>query len=182
MNQITAFWDQISPRERILLGCLVLAAFLFVNAWLLLQFNKRRVDLLSQIEDRQNILRESEDRLAEKPMLESRNQWLTTQKRPLDNPDRAAQELLDRLTQLADSTKVLPSNPPVIKPSSSHPSHRAVSVELDTNSSWPDLVRFLYEVQNPSEAIAFDSLELSTDPKDKTKVRGKFTVSRYFSP
>jgi len=55
-------------------------------------------------------------------------------------------------------------------------------VMVDTHSSWPDLIGFLYAVQKPDQFIVCESANLQVDPADQTKMLGHFKIARWYAP
>ena len=62
------------------------------------------------------------------------------------------------------------------------PTYTAVSVTLDTKSTWKALIQFLHGLQGPDQFIVLDSAELKVDTTDQTQMRGKFRISKWFAP
>lgn len=174
-------FPRISKRERVLLMVLGTTAFVIGNGWLVTKFVNQRSAILSQIQSRQADLELAREQSADLESWREKVVWLRTQQRKLENPDRASQQLYERVTETAKKHNVLPTQPPSVKPLGSTDQYQFVSVTLETNSSWPDLVHFLYDLQDPQQAVVYDVLDLTSDPGDKTKVRGKFTISQYYA-
>jgi hypothetical protein len=174
-------FSQVSSRERLLLVVFGGIAFVLGNFWLAQKFLYQRSLVLSQMEASRGSLELSREQALGLEEWQEKVAWLRTQQRKLENPDQASQQLYERITEAAKKRNVLPTQPPTPKPLATTDQCQFVSFDLETNSSWPDLVHFLYDLQDPKDAVVYEKVELTTDPADKTKVRGKFTIAQYYA-
>src|ERR1041384_3121524 len=71
---------------------------------------------------------------------------------------------------------------PAIGAGETTPTHQTVFASVETSSHWPDLVHFLYDVQQPDAFMVFETVNLVVDNNDATMMRGKFKIARWFAP
>src|SRR5438034_4057745 len=100
-----------------------------------------------------------------------REEWIGKHQPVLNKPAEAS-NLLDQLKQVAGKYNVLVENP-AIGAGENTPTHQTVFASIETSSHWPDLVHFLYDVQQPDAFVVFDSVNLSVDTNDASMMRGK---------
>jgi len=58
----------------------------------------------------------------------------------------------------------------------------AISVELQTKSTWPALITFLEHLQGPEQFIVVESANLRVDTSDPTMMRGNFKIAKWYAP
>ncbi|HMJ07233.1 MAG TPA: hypothetical protein VK474_13320 [Chthoniobacterales bacterium] len=170
----------MNPRERVLsmiiAGTLFLLLNLFIWSSLLGTLNRTRADLTERKAQR----KEQSVFLKERAMWEKRDEWLKKFQPALKSPEEAS-SLLDQVKQIAAKHKILLENPQ-IGSGDSTPTYQAVFASVETKSSWPPLVQFLYDVQKPESFVVFESVNLAIDSSDPTSMRGKFKIARWFAP
>lgn len=157
------------------------AAFLFLNALLINQFIKQQRALSTEIATVKEQIKLADFQIAERPQWEAKGAWLAEHQRELKNEGRANEALLNRIESVGRAQQVIPQKPK-LQPKRTFDRHQAVSVGVDISSEWPDLVKFMYYLQEPEDAVVFERMILSTDPQDSDKVKGSFTISQYYAP
>jgi len=89
--------------------------------------------------------------------------------------------LLEQIKQIAGKYNT-PIENPAIAQGETTANHQAVSASIETSSHWPELVHFLYDVQQPDAFVVFESVNLAIDTNDPSMMRGKFKIARWFAP
>jgi len=112
--------------------------------------------------------------------ITARDQWVQKTQPTLKGAEEAS-TLLDQLKQIAGKYNILIENP-AIGSGETTPNHQAVFASIETGSHWPELVHFLYDVQQPDAFVVFESVNLVIDSNDATMMRGKFKIARWFAP
>jgi hypothetical protein len=180
MERLTAAYLRMNQRERMM--TLVIAAILFlltnIFVWRMVLGgigNSRR-----ELAIRKSTRAEQVVYMKEKDLWAKREQWLEKTQPPMNGAEEAS-NLLDLLKQVAGKYNVLISNP-AIGSGETTPTHQTVFASIETSSHWPDLIHFLYDVQQPDAFIVFESVNLMVDPDDSTTMTGKFKIARWFAP
>jgi len=180
MAKLTAAYQRMSQRERIMTlavaGVLFLLINIFVWRWLLGTISGSRNELSARKATRS----EQTVYLRERELWAKRDQWLQKTQPTLKGAEEAS-TLLDQLKQIAGKYNIVIENP-VIGTGETTPNHQAVFASIETSSHWPELVHFLSEVQQPDAFIVFESVNLAVDGNDATMMRGKFKIARWFAP
>lgn len=180
IEKIRAAYQRMSQREQRM--TLVIAAILFVLinlfVWrsLLGAISNSRRNLAA----RRSARAEQVVYMREREMWEKRDQWIQ-KSQPLLKGAEEASTLLDQLKQVAGKYDILIENP-AIGSGETTPNHQAVFASIETSSHWPELVHFLYDVQQPDAFVVFESVNLAIDNNDPTMMRGKFKIARWFAP
>ena len=174
------WYARMNHRERVLSSIVGGVVFLLINvflwSWLLGAISRGQADLA----DRKSQRQQQSVFLRERDLWTKREQWLQ-QDQPLFKGAGEASTLLEQqLRPVADKNNVLIENPQ-IGSGESTPTHQSVWASMETKSSWEQLIRFLYDVQQPEAFIVFENVNLVIDPNDATKMRGKFKVARWFA-
>jgi hypothetical protein len=118
--------------------------------------------------------------MRERELWAKREQWLEKTQPSLKGAEEAS-NLLDQVKQVAGKYSVLIENP-AIGSGETTPTHQTVFASIETTSHWPDLVHFLYDVQQPDAFMVFETVNLVVDNNDATMMRGKFKIARWFAP
>lgn len=174
------WFQRLNRRERILLMIVAGVVFLLINLvlWssLLGTASRARADLVARraVRTQQTVF------MKEQKMWAKRDEWLKKNQPTLKSPVEAS-ALLDQVKEVASKQKIVIENP-AIGSGDSTPNYQAVFASVEAKSPWPPLVRFLYEVQQPESFIVFESVSLAIDSSDKTLMRGKFKIARWFAP
>jgi hypothetical protein len=180
MEKLTAAYQRMNQRERkmtlIIAGVLFVLINLFVWRWLLGSIGNSRRELASRKVTRS----EQIVYIRERELWAKRDQWLQKSQPTLKGAEEAS-TLLDQLKQIAGKYNVLIENP-AIGAGETTPNHQAVFASIETSSHWPELVHFLYDVQQPDAFVVFESVNLAIDNSDNTMMRGKFKIAKWFAP
>lgn len=180
MEKLTAAYQRMNQRERMMTLVISAILFLLINlfVWRLLLgsiSNSRR-----ELADRQTTRAEQVVYMKEKDVWAKREQWLEKTEPPMKGAEEAS-NLLDQLKQIAGKYNVLIENP-AIGAGETTPTHQTVFASVETSCHWPDLLHFLYDLQQPDAFVVFENVSLAVDPNDATTMRGKFKVARWFAP
>src|SRR5690348_282691 len=180
IEKLNAAYLRMNQRERTMTLVISAILFLLVNlfVWRMLLgsiSNSRR-----ELADRKTTRAEQVVYMKEKDVWAKREQWLEKTEPPMKGAEEAS-NLLDQLKQVAGKYNVLIENP-AIGAGETTPTHQTVFASVETSCHWPDLVHFLYDLQQPDAFIVFESVNLAVDSNDATMMRGKFKIARWFAP
>ncbi len=172
---------QLSSREKNL--SLFVGAILFLGVTFFTgdYFLKNHARLNASLATKTKQLKAMQALSGEKALWEQREAWLREKQPKLTDEDGSGVKLLDHIKQLAMKRGVLLENP-VIRPPVRKPDYAAIGVEIETKSSWRDLIAFLSELQTPEQFIVLDSASLKIDSADPTQMRGRFKIARWYAP
>jgi hypothetical protein len=177
---LCGWYERMNPRERVLswvvAGTVFVLLNLFILSWLFGALRHARTELAA----RKAVLAEQAVYIKERDLWTKRDQWIREHQPTLKNPAEAT-VLLDQLKQVAAKYNILIENP-AIGAGETTPYHQTVFASIETKSSWPPLVHFLYDAQQPDAFVVFENINLAIDSGDPTMVRGKFKVARWFAP
>src|SRR5689334_6230965 len=180
IEKLTAAYHRMSQRERMM--TLVISAILF----LLINIFLWRMVLGSISNSRQELAARKSTRaqqvvyMKERELWAKREQWLEKNQPPMKGAEEAS-NLLDQVKQVAGKYNVVVENP-AIGAGETTPTHQTVFASVETSSHWPDLVHFLYDIQQPDAFVVFENVSLAVDNNDATMMRGKFKIARWFAP
>lgn len=181
MKFLTAWFERMNQRERLLsfavAGLIFLLVNLFIWSRLLGAISIARADLATRQANR----KEQAIFMKERALWKKRDDWLHQHQPLLKNAGEAQTGLLDELKQVASKHDILIENP-AIGSGETTPNHQTVFASIETKSPWPPLVHFLYGVQQPESFIVFETVNLMIDSSDPTMMRGKFKIARWFAP
>lgn len=172
---------KLSSREKNLALIVGLVLAVLLNLFLVSAFSRRNTALRSELVERKVELS------GINALLEVRDQWsakdaaLTARQPKLSNENAAGVELLDLVRLLAKKHSVTLENEVFGGVVASQWS-RSVPVTLDTHSSWPDLISFLYSIQKPDQFIVCEAANIQVDPSDQTKMLGHLKIARWYAP
>ena len=118
---------------------------------------------------------------SERDRWAKREAWLGKKQPKLENESRAGVELLEQIKQIAKGNEVLLENQAwgTLEKTAFY---RSVPVTLETKSSWPELIAFLRTAQQPDQFLVFEKANVQIDPGDPARMRGKFTIARWYLP
>ena len=180
MEKLRAAYLRMNRREQIM--TLAITGFLFVLinlfVWRLLLgsiSNSRR-----ELAIRRATRAEQTVYMRERELWAKREQWLEKTQPTMKGAEEAS-TLLDQLKQIAGKYNILIENPQ-IGPGETTATHQGVFASIETSSHWPELVHFLYDVQQPDAFVVFESVNLAVDNNDATMMRGKFRIAKWFAP
>jgi hypothetical protein len=180
MSKLTAAYHRMNQRERLLTLGVAAVLFVLVNffvwSWLFASLGLARRDLATRRATRS----EQAVYMKERGLWEKRKEWLEKTQPALKDAAEAS-TLLDQLKQIASKYDVLIENP-AIGSGETAPTHQAVFASIETKSDWPNLIHFLYDVQQPDSFVVFESVNIAVDGNDATTMRGKFKIARWFAP
>lgn len=172
---------QMTARERMLATIVGLGAFAFVNIFLvkfvLNQHRQLRNDLSGKTSEIKTML----VLLAERNLWMKRDQWLQEKMTKLENRDEAPSDLRKGITEIAAKHSITLEKTLLGEPDETRPQFARVSVTFETKSKWPDLVKFVRDLQAPGQFVVLESLKLNIDDTDKTQMRGRFRVAKWFA-
>jgi len=172
---------KLSSRERTLALATGGVVFVLLTLLLLSAFARRNAALREQLAQQRLEWATMQELLAEQDLWAARDAALTAKQPSLTNENAAGVELLDTLRGLAKNHSVTLENP-VFEGVARNKWYRSVPVSLDTHSSWPDLIGFLYALQKPDRFIVCEGVNIQVDPSDQTKMLGHFKIARWYSP
>ena len=171
----------LSSREKVLALAVGGVVIILLNLLLLSAFARRNIVLRTELAQRQDEWTAMQELLGEEGLWAARDAALTVKQPKLSNENAAGVELLDLIRVLARNHAVTIENP-VFGGVTKSPWYRSVPVTLDTHSSWPDLISFLYVLQRPDQFIVCEDANIQVDPGDQTKMLGHFKIARWYSP
>lgn len=180
IEKIRAAYLRMNRREQIMTlaisGVLFVLINLFIWRILLGNISNSRRELATRRATRseQNVY------MREKELWAKREQWLEKTQPEMKGAEEAS-TLLDQLKQIAGKYNIVIENP-AIGLGEATPNHQAVFASIETSSHWPELVHFLYDVQQPDAFVVFESVNLAIDNSDNTMMRGKFKIAKWFAP
>jgi len=180
MEKLRAAYQRMNQRERmmtlVVAGVLFALINIFIWKWLFGTIASARPELASRRATRS----EQTVYMKERELWAKRDQWLQKTQPALKGAEEAS-TLLDQVKQIAGKYDILIENP-AIGSGETTPNHQAVIASVETGSHWPELVHFLYDVQQPDGFVVFESVNLAIDGNDATMMRGKFKIARWFAP
>ncbi len=178
---LTAWYKRLSRRERILLVAVVGVVFLLFNLmiwnWLFGALGRARAELT----EKKSIRTQQTIYMKERDMWAKRDEWVRKNQPALSGPGEASKLLEEQIKPLAAKYEVLIENPQ-IGSGEATPAHQTVYNSVESKSDWPNLVHFLYDLQQPQKFIVFENVTLSVDTTDATVMRGRFKIARWFAP
>jgi hypothetical protein len=171
----------LAPREKILAMAVGGMVFVLLNLLIVRAFARQSSLMRSDLAQQRLEWATMQDVLSDQDLWAARDAALTAKQPKLTNENSAGVDLLDAVRDLARSHSVSVENEVfggVVKTQW----YRSVPVTLDTHSSWPDLVAFLYALQKPDKFIVCEDANITVDPADPTKMIGHFKIARWYSP
>ena len=173
--------QQMTARERTLAMAVAAILFVFVNIFLVKYFVNQHRQLRADRAAKTITLDTMHTLLAERDLWMQRANWLGQKQPPLTNPDGAAVALLEAAKEIAKKHNLVIENS-VLGRVDNKPFYAAVSVNFETKSKWQDLVGFLRSMQAPEQFVAFESANLQIDSGDKTQMRARIKLAKWFAP
>jgi hypothetical protein len=180
IEKLTAAYLKMSQRERMMTMVIAAILFLLINIFVWRAVLGSISNAHQELAAKQSTREEQTVYMREKDLWAKREQWLEKNQPPMKGAEEAS-NLLDQVKQVAGKYNVLIENP-AIGAGETTPTHQTVFASVETTSHWPDLVHFLYDIQQPDAFIVFESVNLSVDSNDATTMRGKFKIARWFAP
>ncbi len=180
IEKLRAAYLRMNPRERMMTLVVSAVLFLLINIfiWRLLlgSISSSRRELAT----RKNTRNEQVVYMRESELWKKRDEWLDKTQPTMKGAEEAS-TLLDQLKQIAGKYNIVIENP-AIGSGESTPNHQSVFASIETTSHWPEMVHFLYDVQQPDAFVVFESVNLAIDNSDNTMMRGKFKIAKWFAP
>lgn len=155
--------------------------FIIVNLFLVSSFLSQKTKLKAAIASRTSRLKSLQVLFADRQLWEKRQRWLDQNQPRLSNENGAGVQLLEYIKDVAKKNDVLLENPGFAAPEKTT-SYHAISVNVETKSSWASLVAFLRSVQAPERFLVFESANIQIDPTDPAQMHGKFKIARWYAP
>ena len=180
IEKLTAAYLKMNQRERMMTLAVSAILFLLINIFLWRMLLGSISNSNRELASKRSTRVEQTVYLREKDLWAKREQWLEKTQPSMKGAEEAS-TLLDQLKQVAGKYDVLIENP-AIGSGETTPTHQTVFSSIETSSHWPDLIHFLYDVQQPDGFIVFESVNLAVDNSDATMMRGKFKIARWFAP
>jgi len=146
------------------------------------QFSKQNAALRAQLAGQRLEWSGMQQLLAEQSIWSARDAALTAKQPPLTNENAAGVELYDMIRQLAQKQAVTVLNPVLNGGVEKSKWYRSVPVTIDTSSTWPQLLSFLYALQKPDQFMVCEDANIQVDPTDQTKMVGHFKIARWYAP
>jgi hypothetical protein len=173
---------KLSGREQRLAAIVGGIGFLFLNFLLINQFSKQNTGLRAQLSQQRLEWSGMQQLLQLQPLWSGRDAALTAKQPTLTNENAAGVELYDMIRQLAQKDAVTIQNPVLNQGVEKTQWYRSIPVTIDTSSTWPQLISFLYTLQKPDQFIVCEDANIQVDPTDQTKMVGHFKIARWYSP
>jgi hypothetical protein len=171
----------LSPREKNLAFAVGGTLFVVLNLFLFSAFSAKNQALRAELAQQRLEWSNMEILLGEQGLWADRDAALTAAQPKLTSENAAGVELLDSIRGIAKKHSVTLENE-VLGGIVDNQWYRSAPVTLDTHSSWPDLVAFLYALQKPDLFIVCEAANVQQDPGDPTKMIGHFTIARWYAP
>ena len=180
MEKLRAVYQRMNQRERMMTLVIGGVLFLLINllVWRLLLgsiSNSRR-----ELATRKSTRTEQTVYMREREVWKKRDEWLQKMQPTMKGAEETS-TLLEQLKQVAGKYNILIENPAIGSVESTQ-THQGVFASIETSSHWPELVHFLYDVQQPDAFVVFESVNLAIDNSDNTMMRGKFKIAKWFAP
>ena len=173
---------KLSSRETVLAAAVGAAVFLFLNLILVSALSKRNTALRAELAQQRLEWAGMQELLGQRDLWANRDAALTAKQPNLTNENAAGVELYDMIRGLAQKHSVTTQNPDLNGGVVKTEWYRSVPVAVQTSSSWPQLISFLYALQRPDQYIVCEKANIQVDATDPTKIDGSFTISRWYAP
>ena len=156
-------------------------AFVLFNLLLISFFLNQKARMQADIAAKSAQLKTLQILFSERDRWKKREDWLQKTQPKLENESRAGVELLEKVKQIAKSNEVLLENPAwgILEKTTFY---RSVPVSIETKSSWPELIAFLRTIQQPDQFLVLEKANVQIDPGDPSRMRGKFSVAKWYLP
>jgi hypothetical protein len=152
-----------------------------LNIVLLSAFARQNVALRTELDARKSYWAAMQETLAEQGLWADRDAALAAKQPKLLNENDAGVQLLEMIRGLAQKHSVTLDNE-VVGVVAKNKWYRSVPVTMDTHSTWPNLIGFLYALQKPDQFIVCEDANVQVDPSDQTKMLGHFKIARWYAP
>ena len=173
---------KLSSREKVLAMATGGVVFVLLNLLLLSAFARRNTALRAELAQQRLEWASMQDLLGEQDLWAARDAALTAKQPGLDQRKRRRRRAPRHHPRAWPRTHSVTLDNPVFGGVVKTPWYRSVPVSLDTHSSWPDLIGFLYALQKPDQFIVCEGANIQVDPSDQTKMLGHFKIARWYAP
>ena len=171
----------LSTREKTLSILVGTVVFLLVTFFVTDYFLKSKARLTADLALKTRQVKAMQMRSADKALWEQRAAWLAEKQPKAGDEKRAGVQLQEQIKELAKKHLVLLDNQSTPEPVSK-PHCLAIGFNVQTKSTWKELIAFLGELQAPEQFIAFDFVKLTIDAADATQMHGEFKIARWYAP
>lgn len=174
------FQMSISPRERrlfMILGMVFVGIVTFFVAQYFWQEHVRLTATLEQKASQAEIMREE---IQDLEKLQSRNDWLVRQQRPMLAQDVTNEQLLTKVQQAAKGDVIITKHQFLGLQEGGH--YRAMGMHIQAQTEWQPFLRFLYELQSPRNQVDFSSLDITVPIGKKSKVLVQAKLYNLYQP
>jgi hypothetical protein len=172
---------KLTQREKVLSFLVGGTVLLLVNVFVIQYFFSTLSQQQRDFSKRQAELKAMQILLRDTAKWQQLDTEIRSRQPKLDNEARAGSNLLTEVQDLAKKNTVLVEQPVIANPERKT-DYTAVTVNIETKSTWKALIQFLHSLQGPDQFLVLDSAELKVDPTDQTQMRGKFRISKWFAP
>jgi len=180
IDKLRAAYLRMNRREQIMTLSIAAVLFVLINLFIWRSLLGGISNSRSQLATRKSTRAEQTVYMREKDLWAKREEWLEKTQPPMTGAEEAS-TLLEQIKQVAGKYNILIENP-AIGSGETTPTHQTVFASIETSSHWPELVHFLYDVQQPDAFVVFESVNLAIDNNDNTMMRGKLKIAKWFAP
>ena len=180
IEKLRAAYLRMNRREQIMALSISAVLLLLINLFIWRMLLGSISNSRSELATRKSTRAEQTVYMREKDLWAKREQWLEKTQPPMKGAEEAS-TLLEQIKQVAGKYNIVIENP-AIGSGETTPTHQTAFASVETNSHWPELVHFLYDVQQPDAFVVFESVNLAIDNSDNTMMRGKFKIAKWFAP
>ncbi len=173
--------NRLSARERLMAGIILCIVFVLGNMMLISSFLKRNAQIKSDLAAKQVELDSIKTICQDQDLCAARAATLAAKQPKLANRDQACVALLEEVKQMAKAQDVQIQSPE-LGGIESQPAYQAVTVRIETKSSWASLVKFLQTIQQPDRFIVLQSYNFKIESDDQTQMHGKFEIAKWYAP
>ena len=174
---------QLTRRERTLATLVGGTVLVVLNLFLLNFFLKNQRALKEDFAAKESQLEVMQSLFGERELWEQRDAWVQAHQPKLTGETQAGagNKLLNEVLAVAKQHTVGIENQQ-LGAVEKRPHATAVLVTLETKSTWPALVAFLRDMQGAEKFVVFEMANMQVDAADKTQMRGRFRIARWFAP
>ena len=171
----------LSPREKKLAIGVGGTVFVLLNLFIFSAFSRQDLALRTELAQQRLEWSNMQILLGEQSLWADRDAAITAKQPVMAGENAAGVELLDTIRGIAKMHSVSLEQE-VLGGVVDNQWYRSAPVTVDTHSSWPDLVAFLYALQKPDQFIVCESANIQVDPADQTKMLGHLKIARWYAP
>jgi Tfp pilus assembly protein PilO len=170
----------LKPREKLILYItLGLSGFFIVYYFAVKPMQEGSVDINDQLRVDQARLMKARQMVAQQALVESRYQNLADLIGGVDSEDAQMPTIVSKIETAARETNIHIAN---IQPQKSSAQKEAsfLSVELEIDGQWLDIVQFLYLLQKQPNFYFINELNLEKYSDTSSSLRGRIVISRMY--